>query len=191
MTITHPQHTYRFPYGEDPEINQILRLDLPDRTTACIATFVEQGMDAHDLLLHFEYFRDPQHNRGGDVVALLAAALPFTTPEGLNRTVDAGVPGERGRTAVWASIVMGIVKEGRKDQCVPCLNLLCEAGAALDGFSDDDASFNDYFIPDEQVSEIRRIGAQQRVDRARAVLTETADGIEAGIAPVARKRARL
>ncbi|HDR9280127.1 TPA: hypothetical protein QDB45_001649 [Burkholderia vietnamiensis] len=186
------RHAYRFPYGEDPDINEILRLDLADRTTTRIASFVKRGMDVHDLLQYPEFYSDPHHQVEPDVVALLKAALPFTTRQGLNATAVDNIPECPGRLAVWASIVTAIHHKvwGRVVYAVHyqaedvaeitiCLNLLADAGARLDECTDEDENFIDSVIDSEKMVEaIRRIGAVQHVADERAVLKEAVDGIE-------------
>ncbi|HDR9280128.1 TPA: hypothetical protein QDB45_001650 [Burkholderia vietnamiensis] len=162
MGTTHHQHTYRFPYGQDPEINEILRLDLADRTTPCITSFVRRGMDVHDLLQKTEFYRDPHHQVEPDVVALLKAALPFTTPEGLNATSDEMIAGNDARMAVWAMVVCVIQEqtEGSMATIETCVNLLADAGARLDEFTDADATFIG-FIDDQTVVAIRRVAVER------------------------------
>lgn len=174
MGTTHHQHTYRFPYGQDPEINAILRLDLADRTTPCIATFVKRGMDVHDLLQNPEFYRAPHHQVQSDVVWLLKAALPFTTPDGLNATSDEMIAGDDGRMAVWVMVVCVIQEQtaGSMATIKTCVDLLADAGARLDEFTDADANFIE--ILDEQtVVAIRRIA----VERERAALNAEAENV--------------
>lgn len=190
MTSTYPLHIPRYPVGqEDPEIQEILALALDDRTTESIGQRVKRGMDAHDLIQCLHYYRDPTRRHKGDMLALLKAALPFVTPEGLNSTSMGSGPYERGRMAVWVATVDA--PDGWGADGTECLERLMEAGAALDGFTQEDERFAAEFLSEKIVAEIRRLGTIQRVERERAVLIAAAKESGAKVQPRAAGRRRL
>ncbi|WP_109482868.1 hypothetical protein [Paraburkholderia sp. C35] len=180
MTTVPSTHYRRFPSGEDPAIKAIVRLPWKERNTSCLAAYVEHGLNVLDLLIEPMFFQD--HREKPDVVALLKTALRFVTAEGLNSTVETGFKG--GRLSVWFCIVAEL--ESLSDVTL-VIELLRDAEAAFDGFTDDDDEEYADLLEGRSMAEIRRVGCRQRVERERLTLAAAVESVE-GTTPSARRK---